>query len=312
MQRRVATSVFAIAGIMISVSLNSSPCFAWGSKGHFIVNEAAAELTSSPAAEFFKDNKQTLGKFANTPDGLWKRPGVYEKERGTHFFHWDVYKKSNLLGSFDELTLSSVINKKGMAFVDENGSAMFRVAGIYRRLVTALQKKKWEEAIQMAGVLGHYIGDISQPMHVSSDYDGQSIKRPGVHKYFESTLVETVPHDRLTGEVIEDGEKRKSGLARRRGGRPGEGAAKALAMHEGEVSFGELAAVLDHFDASGSQDDRGLKTYFAPRMGFAAAVLAAIWDMAVEESGATSGFPMKALEVEEPKWFPLDSAVASR
>jgi hypothetical protein len=34
--------------------------------------------------------------------------------------------------------------------------------------------------------------------------------------------------------------------------------------------------------------------------------------MAVEESGATSGFPMKALEVEEPKWFPLDGAVASR
>ena len=311
MQSRIRTGVFAVAGLVFSTAL-SSPCFAWGAKGHFIVNEAAAELTSSPAAEFFRNNKQTLGRFANTPDGLWKRPGVYEKERGTHFFHWDVYKKSNLLGSFDGLTLSSVINKMGMAFVDENGSAMFRISSIYRRLVTALQKKNWEESIQMAGVLGHYVGDIAQPMHVSSDYDGQSIKRPGVHKYFESTLVETVPHDRLVGDTIADGEKRKPTLAGRHNGRPSEGAAKGLAMHEGEVAFGELAGVLDHFGDRGSQDDRGLKTYFAPRMGFASAVLATIWDMAVEESGATTGFPLKAVQVDEPKWFPLDSAVASR
>ncbi|NDE13792.1 hypothetical protein EBZ80_02575 [bacterium] len=314
MQRLVSTSmskifVKAAAATVMSAAL-SSPCFAWGSKGHYIVNESAAELTKSPAAEFFRDNKVTLGKFANTPDGLWKRPGTYEKERGTHFFHWDIYKKANLLGSFDNLTLASVINKKGMAFVDENGSAMFRITSIYRRLVTALQKKNWHEAIQMAGVMGHYVGDISQPMHVSSDYDGQSISRPGVHKYFETTLVDQVPHDRLTSEVIEDGEKRKPGFDRRNQGRPSQGAVQSLAMHEGEVSFGELSRVLDHFDRRGSQDDRGLKTYYAPRMGFASAVLASIWDMAVEESGVTSGFPMKPLTVEEPKWFPLDGAAA--
>lgn len=309
MQSLVRTSVSTAAGIILSAAF-SSPCFAWGSKGHYIVNESAAELTKSPAAEFFRDNKKTLGKFANTPDGLWKRPGTYEKERGTHFFHWDVYKKSNLLGSFDGLTLASVINKKGMHFVEENGSAMFRITGIYRRLVTALQKKNWNEAVQMAGVMGHYVGDISQPMHVSSDYDGQSIGRPGVHKYFETTLVDQVPHDRLTSDVIEDGEKRKPGFDRRNQGRPSAAAVQTLAMHEGEVSFGELAGVLDHFDRRGSQDDRGLKTYYSPRMGFAAAILASIWDMAVEESGVTDGFPMKPLTVEEPKWFPLDGASA--
>ncbi len=320
MRKFSRASLTTVAGTIISVSSISflsclslsSPCFAWGSKGHYIVNVSAAELTKSPAAEFFRNNKETLGKFANTPDGLWKRPETYAKERGTHFFHWDSYKKANLLGSFDKLTLASVISKEGMAFVDENGSAMFRITSIYQRLVTALQKKKWEEAIQMAGVMGHYVGDISQPMHVSTDYDGQSIGRSGVHKYFESILVDQVPHDRLTGDVIDDGEKRKVAFDRRHSGRPTAAAVKELTLHECEVSYGELADVLDHFDKGGSQDDRGLKTLYAPRMGFGAAVLASIWDMAVDEAGTTSGFPLKTLVVNEPKWFPLDGTVASR
>lgn len=306
MQKVVKATIASTAFILGSASL-STDCYAWGSKGHYVINQAAAELTSSPAAEFFRNNQEKLGKFANTPDGLWKRGNTYEKERGTHFFHWDIYRKSNLLGKFGDLTLAQVLRKEGKTFVDENGSAMFRVAGIYRRLVTALQKKHWPEAIQMAGVLGHYIGDISQPMHVSSDYDGQSIGRRGVHKYFESTLVDQVSHDRLVADLLDEGERRKAGFDRRRGA-PSAGAAKSLAMHEGEVSFGELSGVLDHFDSSGSQDDRGLKTYYGPRMGFAAAVLASIWDMAVEEAGVESGFPLKPLSVEEPEWFPLADA----
>jgi hypothetical protein len=304
MKKSVRASVSTVS-LSVLIFASSSPCFAWGSKGHYTVNFAASELSTSAAGEFFRENQETLGKFANTPDGLWKRKDTYEKERGTHFFHWDVYKQSNLLGDYSSLTVAAILTKKGHEFVDENGSAMFRISDIYRRMVKALQAKDWEKVIQMAGVMGHYVGDISQPMHVSSDYDGQSIGRPGVHKYFESTLVDQVPHDRLTGDVVEDGEGRKTGFARR-GGRPGEGAVKTLVFHQGEVAFGELAGVLDHFDSNGSQDDRGLKKYYGPRMGFAAAILASIWDMAVEEAGVESGFPSKVLEVDEPAWFPLE------
>ncbi|MEY4632433.1 MAG: hypothetical protein RIQ81_2553 [Pseudomonadota bacterium] len=305
MQSLVRTSVATASLAVVSLAI-SSPCFAWGSKGHYIVNVAASELSTSAAGNFFRENQETLGKFSNTPDGLWKRKDTYEKERGTHFFHWDVYKKSNLLGDYAGLTAASIITKQGHEFLDENGSAMFRIADIYRRMVKALQAKDWKTTIQMAGVMGHYVGDISQPMHVSSDYDGQSIGRPGVHKYFESTLVDEVPHDRLTGDVVDDGQGRRSGFDRRGGGRPGEGAVKTLVFHEGEVAFGELAGVLENFDRDGSQDDRNLKNYYGPRMGFASAILASIWDMAVEEAGVSSGFPNKAVDVDEPEWFPLD------
>ena len=304
MQRLVRASV-ATASLTVLSLASSNPCFAWGSKGHYIVNFAASELSTSAAGDFFRENQETLGKFANTPDGLWKRKDTYEKERGTHFFHWDIYKKSNLLGDYAALTVASIVSKKGHEFVDENGSAMFRISDIYRRMVKALQAKDWDKVIQMAGVMGHYVGDIAQPMHVSSDYDGQSIGRPGVHKYFESTLVDQVPHDRLSGDVVDDGEGRRAGFVHR-GGRAGEGAVKSLVFHQGKVAFGELSGVLDHFDRDGSQDDRGLKKFYGPRMGFASAILATIWDMAVEEAGVESGFPTKALDVEEPAWFPLD------
>lgn len=47
-----------------------------------------------------------------------------------------------------------------------------------------------------AGVLGHYIGDLAQPLHVTENYDGELTKQKGIHSYFEDKIVEALYADR--------------------------------------------------------------------------------------------------------------------
>lgn len=290
--------------------LSTSPAWAWGGSGHMIVNRAAVELMTSKDKAFFAANADLLAAFAKTPDALWKQKATYAKERPMHFFQWDNYEKSKLESLFP-IELSKAIATVGPAFIDENGTAPWRAAQIYTKLKTALAAKDCAAAIQMAGVLGHYVGDLSQPMHNSSDYDGQSIQKPGVHKYFETTLVEKQDQAVLLGAVIKAGaasfpEMEFVSFA----GQPLD-VVKA-SVQESKVALEDLAGLLADLKQN-PVNDQGLIDQLAPLMGHGSHVLAKIWDMAANAAGtqsetidATGHCPAKALTgVQPPAWFAL-------
>ena len=302
-----------VFGLLSSCALIgfSSHALAWGNKGHALVNETAADLMTSPAAGFFRAHKPALGRLGNVPDVKWKDPATYNNEKALHFFSWDRYSTADLTGRFDEHLLSHVVRKLGGAFVKENGSAIWRISSIQKKMTEALRAKNWERALQMAGVLGHYMGDLAQPMHMSSDYDGQSIGRRGIHRYFETTLVNEAEGPVLTQRVLEFGAEHRSTLdAGAPDSRGPAQEATSVAFEQGMSSYGELPEVLGHFDES-TQDDEKLTGMLKVRMGHGAAALAKIWDLAVEESGVTSGFPRENIgQVADPEWFPLEDMPA--
>jgi hypothetical protein len=302
----------AFGFVSVCALIGFSPnALAWGNKGHALVNETAADLMTSPAAGFFKAHKTALGRLGNVPDVKWKDPATYNNEKPLHFFSWDRYSTSGLTGRFDEHLLSHVVRKLGGAFVKENGSAIWRISSIQKKMTEALRAQNWEKALQMAGVLGHYMGDLAQPMHMSSDYDGQSIGRRGIHRYFETTLVNEAEGHALTRRVLEAGADHRSSLDA--GAPDARGPAQEVtkvAFEQGMASYEELPEVLGHFDES-SQDDDKLTAMAKVRMGQGAAALAKIWDLAVEESGITSGFPRGSIgDVADPEWFPLEDMPA--
>ena len=49
-----------------------------------------------------------------------------------------------------------------------------------------------ERWLVLAGTLGHYVGDLGQPMHVTENYDGQLTGQKGLHSFFEEDLVDEV------------------------------------------------------------------------------------------------------------------------
>lgn len=49
--------------------------------------------------------------------------------------------------------------------------------------------KSFYNMIVAMGLMGHYVGDNSQPFHVSSDYDGYAAGHGGIHAYYEDASV---------------------------------------------------------------------------------------------------------------------------
>ena len=285
--------------------LSAGPAMAWGESGHMIVNRAAIQLMSSKDKAFFAANADNLAKFATTPDLLWKQPATYPKERGMHFFQWDRYETSQI-ASLLPIDLNKALATVGATYLDENGTAPWRAAQIFVKLRDALAKKDCATALQMAGTLGHYIGDLSQPMHNTSDYDGQSIHKPGVHKYFETTLVDKQNQAQLLAAVIKAGSNAaEDGTT---AGQPLD--VIRLAVDESKAALEELPQLLDYLTQNPT-NDQGLTQALAPAMGNGAYVLARVWDMAVNAAGTKVDVgphcaSMRLNGVAEPVWFPLN------
>lgn len=300
--------VFRVSGrnVFLACSLlSASPAMAWGQSGHMIVNRAATQLMASKDKAFFVANADNLAAFAKTPDLLWKQPATNQKEGPMHFFQWDRYESSQL-ASLLPVDLSKALATVGAAYLNKNGTAPWRAAQIFVKLRDALAKKDCATALQMAGTLGHYIGDLSQPMHNSSDYDGQSIQKPGVHKYFESTLVDKQNQAQLLAAVIKAGSNANvDGFA---AGQPTD--VIRLSVEESKAALDELPQLLDYLTQI-PVNDRGLINQLAPSMGSGAYVLAQIWDMAANAAGTQAAAGphcpnTKLTGVSDPAWFPLN------
>lgn len=51
------------------------------------------------------------------------------------------------------------------------------------------RKSDLHAAVMLAGIMGHFVGDMAQPFHPTSDYDGWSTGNGGIHSFFESSVV---------------------------------------------------------------------------------------------------------------------------
>ena len=83
------------------------------------------------------------------------------------------------------------------------GSAPWRVTQLAGLAYEALKniksrakqkRSKWIEHVNSyivhSGLLAHFTGDLSQPLHTTTNYDGWKNNQGGLHRYFESDLVQ--------------------------------------------------------------------------------------------------------------------------
>jgi hypothetical protein len=265
--------------------------FAWGNVGHRIVSRVAAELTDDGMKTFYGINSVTLQRLVNVPDGVWKKN---PSERYQHFFQWDIYLKTALAENMPT-DLAKALQLVGKEVLTENGTAVWRTQQLYDLLVTALKNRDWSLSLQLAGVIGHYIGDLSQPMHVTADYDGQSIGRPGVHRYFESTILNSQNEDELFQRVLD---------ASRSIGKAAGNTPIALTFEEGKRALAVLPEVLAKLDTD-TPDEAGLLEIAISRMADGAMSLKTIWHNALRDSGICRDFPTTQTDVVDPEWVPV-------
>jgi hypothetical protein len=140
-------------------------------------------------------------------------------------------------------------------------------------------------------------------MHASTDYDGQSINKPGVHKYYETTLVDRMDETHLFDSVQKIAGERRSGLERSIGNDLENTELQHVSWTEADDAFNALETVYQKFESS-NPDDKWLSNDLTPRIARASALLGKIWDVAFTVAG-TQNLPVKNLNVEDPEWIPM-------
>jgi hypothetical protein len=181
MGMRTNLRVFALFVILVP-----QLAFGWGATGHKIVARIGSGL-SKTESPFWRANWQGMVEMTNVPDKYWKALPTRTIETPTHYFHADAYYTDP--GSFHLIPriYSQAVAKYTKDFVDSNGTAVWRIQQFYDMGVAAIKRQDFKTALQAAGVMSHYLGDTSQPLHNTENYDGQLTNQKGIHKFFETT-----------------------------------------------------------------------------------------------------------------------------
>src|SRR5262249_35674755 len=147
-----------------------------------------------------------LRHLAMVPDFTWKHGKVpHPLEGHTHFFEVDVYSKQGPIPK----DFNVLLQKFGRETILGSGSAPWRIREMAVLLVNAMKgpNPSPKQIMYIAATLGHYIGDVGQPLHVTEDYDGKEAGIPGIHSFFETASVKVIPDAELLTTVKAYAEK---------------------------------------------------------------------------------------------------------
>lgn len=198
--------------ISFAILFFSTKCFSWGKQGHAIINQTAALiLAESEDRDFLREHAFDLAFFANVPDITWKQEKTYTTEEPQHFMDIEVFerelkiKKAKTKGPY-KINEAFLLDREEFDSKYPNisvkaGRSWWRTREIYdllhkqsEFLADNKMSKKERHGLQaqwlvLAGVLGHYVGDLSQPLHLTENFDGQLSSQKGVHSFFEDKMV---------------------------------------------------------------------------------------------------------------------------
>lgn len=194
--------------------------FGWGSDGHKMINRLAAQALPSDVPAFLRtpqaiDEIEYLGP---EPDRWRSRaePELSAEQAPDHFIDLELadvigtlprnryeYIADLYAAGLTHPKMASELQPDRVGFqpyiTEEVWERLKSAMRDYRELSAAHQDTKPVEAAILfyAGWLGHYVGDGSQPLHVTVNYDGWVEKdnpngyttQHGIHSKFESAFV---------------------------------------------------------------------------------------------------------------------------
>jgi hypothetical protein len=179
-----------LAGLLIfSVLWTSQPAAVkgWGSDGHEIAGRAAAMKLPREMPAFFRSAVDQLGFLNNEPD-RWRDRAESSIDKAMdqafapdHFLDLEEIP-SVVLGSVNRYDYAEEVfklRKKPW----QTGFAPYRILELFQRMRVAFRlwraeteakKRKWIEQriVNDGGIMGHYVADLSNPLHTTIHYNG--------------------------------------------------------------------------------------------------------------------------------------------
>jgi hypothetical protein len=217
----------------------SDESLAWGGRGHHTICDAATYLVKEKELrEFLTTKPQVMGHLCNIPDIYWKSLGGDVNKVGSPAHYVDIeilglkvqdvptdYKK--LIKKYEGQKNAAKEGATIFSIPTEFGSIWWRADQFFRRAVAASDgwkkaalptnfkeeqdenlpfNKAAYEFIVNIGLMGHFVGDASQPFHSTFDHDGWYAGHGGIHSYYEDFGVAAQGPD-LMLKIVEGGKK---------------------------------------------------------------------------------------------------------
>jgi hypothetical protein len=290
--------------LVYALAVVPSSSFGWGKYAHESIEVVANQMMPPSSLSRLLTNNITAVRFmAMVPDVSWKHgPNAHPLEAHTHFFEIEYYLKNiNPIPRDFNLLLSRV----GQDNILNAGSAPYRAAQMAGLLTKTMQNPQSnpQDIIILAATLGHYIGDLSQPLHVVEDYDGQMAGVKGLHSFFETKSVQLISEPELLQAVYSEGMKVQQQL-------PEMPDTFDTALKLANVSAQRAPMLLTMAKESGNGLSKQLSEAYRPMifqtMGNGSAVLARIWNAAWVAAGRPQISEANVGFIKTPNWVPLD------
>lgn len=202
----------------------TTSAWAWGGRGHDTICQSAVHLVQDKNLKaFLLYRPHVLGHLCNVPDVYWKSmTAEYTKEGNpTHYISSEMLGISLRYLPLDLTALTTKYNgtesktKPGVKIVNlpyDMGTSWWRANQLYQMAVSSGRKVKaqslpaptnskeqqdnnlpYNKAIYdmmvYMGIMGHFVGDNSQPFHNNDDHDGYAAGHGGIHSYYEEQTV---------------------------------------------------------------------------------------------------------------------------
>src|ERR1700677_1604730 len=208
---RVAAAVVLLPVMLVQQGL------AWGSDGHKMINRLAGEALPKDVPEFLRSHEalDALEYYGPEPD-RWKSPGEPELNAAQSPEHFIDMEYADLIGELPRRRYDYV---RALAFAqkahpdlalspEKVGLQPYEATEVWERLKSAMRdyrklredhkdtKPVESEIVFLAGWLGHYVADGSQPLHTTIQYNGWTGPNPNgyttehkIHARFETVFV---------------------------------------------------------------------------------------------------------------------------
>ena len=286
--------------LLVVIGAGSAPdAKAWGERGHHTICEVATRLVQEPILKkYLHSRHHMMGHDCNIPDIYWRDlPPEDPLGDSAHFMNPE---KAGL--TIDTVPLSFAEYLDSLKTDDSSetrakiaGSMWWRAEQFYRLGVKAVADhsapNQFTDGIYAfmvnIGLMGHFVGDASQPYHNTVNYDGWANGHGGIHSFYESTCVDQLDFGFET-VVFRKGLRVKTY----------EGSVVSVLKQLSMVSISELAEIEaadkvvepshDKVHAVRNAPQAACKAFtplITSQLARASAQLAALWDRAFVEAG---------------------------
>lgn len=172
----------AIAFAVIVLGVMPARAEAWESRTHELIARLAIEaLPASPLKDFFRRRAVELQQDATAPDRVL-RPRYGKAEGIRHYIDLEYFGADPFAAL--QPNIREMERRYGWRELARSGTLPWTIEAVAQAVREAWRSGDCERVILNSGYLAHYVGDATQPLHTTENYDGTGDDR-GLHGRLE-------------------------------------------------------------------------------------------------------------------------------